>query len=62
MKHNKKLFILFLIFTCMINNAQKVFIQGGGTLEDWAHLSKFEEKNKELKNAYKFVPSFVNDK
>ena len=49
MKHNKKLFILFLIFTCMINNAQKVFIQGGGTLEDWAHLSKFEEKNKELK-------------
>jgi lysophospholipase L1-like esterase len=33
----------------MINNAQEVFIQGGGTIMDWAHLKKFEEENKKLK-------------
>ena len=44
MKYNKTIFTFLLIFTIMINNAQEVFIQGGGTLEDWAHLTKFEKQ------------------
>ena len=49
MKYNKTIFTFLLIFTIMINNAQEVFIQGGGTLEDWAHLTKFETDNEKLK-------------
>ena len=49
MKYNKTLFTFLLVFTIMINNAQEVFIQGGGTIMDWAHLKKFDEENKKLK-------------
>ena len=34
----------------MNNTAQDVYIQGGGTLMDWAHLKKYEQSNSELKN------------
>ena len=34
----------------MSNNAQDIYIQGGGTLTDWAHLKKYEQNNSELKN------------
>jgi lysophospholipase L1-like esterase len=33
----------------MSNTAQDVYIQGGGTLMDWAHLKKYEQSNSELK-------------
>ena len=49
MKYNKTIFTFLLVFTIMINNAQEVFIQGGGTIMDWAHLKKFDEENKKLK-------------
>ena len=49
MKYNKKLLILFLFSIAMSNNAQDIYIQGGGTLTDWAHLKKYEQSNSELK-------------
>ena len=49
MKYNKTIFTFLLLFTIMINNAQEVFIQGGGTTMDWAHLKNFEEKNEKIK-------------
>ena len=49
MKYNKIIFTFLLVFTIMINNAQEVFIQGGGTIMDWAHLKKFDQENKKLK-------------
>ena len=30
-------------------NAQVTYIQGGGTLDDWAHLKKYEKDNMEIK-------------
>jgi len=33
----------------MSNSAQDIYIQGGGTLTDWAHLKKFEKENEQLK-------------
>ena len=33
----------------MNNTAQDIYIQGGGTLMDWAHLKKYEQNNSELK-------------
>ena len=33
----------------MNNTAQDIYIQGGGTLMDWAHLKKYEQSNSELK-------------
>ena len=49
MKHNKLTIIIFLFSIIMSNNAQDVYIQGGGTLMDWAHLKKFEKDNERLK-------------
>lgn len=49
MRHNKILLLIFL-FSIMNNTAQDVYIQGGGTLMDWAHLKKYEQSNSELKN------------
>jgi lysophospholipase L1-like esterase len=49
MKYNKILLILFLFSIIMSNNAQDIYIQGGGTLTDWAHLKKYEQNNSELK-------------
>jgi lysophospholipase L1-like esterase len=49
MKYNKILLILFLFSIAMSNNAQDIYIQGGGTLMDWAHLKKYEQNNSELK-------------
>ena len=49
MKYNKILVILFLFSIAMSNNAQDIYIQGGGTLTDWAHLKKYEQSNSELK-------------
>ena len=49
MKYNKLTIIIFLLSIIMSNNAQEIYIQGGGTLMDWAHLKKFEKDNKRLK-------------
>lgn len=49
MKYDKTLLILFLFLIIMSNNAQDIYIQGGGTLTDWAHLKKYEQNNSELK-------------
>jgi lysophospholipase L1-like esterase len=49
MKYNKILLILFLFSIIMSNNAQDIYVQGGGTLTDWAHLKKYEQNNSELK-------------
>lgn len=49
MKYNKILLILFLFSIAMSNNAQDIYIQGGGTLTDWAHLKKYEQSNSKLK-------------
>ena len=48
MRHNKILLLIFL-FSIMNNTAQDVYIQGGGTLMDWAHLKKYKQSNSELK-------------
>ena len=48
MKYHKILLLIFL-FSIMNNTAQDVYIQGGGTLMDWAHLKKYEQSNSELK-------------
>ena len=56
---NKKQMNKFLIVSLMIlslsscNNekgSNSIFIQGGGTLDDWANLSKYDESNKKLMN------------
>ena len=49
MKHNKTTLIIFLFSIVMSNSAQDIYIQGGGTLTDWAHLKKFEKENEQLK-------------
>ena len=49
MKHNKLTIIIFLFSIIMSNNAQDFYIQGGGTLKDWAHLKKYEKENEQLK-------------
>jgi lysophospholipase L1-like esterase len=49
MKYNKITIIIFLLLIIMSNNAQDIYIQGGGTLMDWAHLKKFEKDNERLK-------------
>jgi len=49
MKYNKILLILILFSIAISNNAQDIYIQGGGTLTDWAHLKKYEQSNSELK-------------
>ena len=36
----------------MSNNAQDIYIQGGGTLTDWAHLKKYEQNNSSI---YKWI-------
>ena len=45
---NKLLNFYFLIAMVSIN-AQVTYIQGGGTLDDWAHLKKYEKDNMEIK-------------
>ena len=56
---NKKQMNKFLILSLMIlslsscNNekgSNSIFIQGGGRLDDWANLSKYDESNKKLMN------------
>ena len=49
MKYNKLTIIIILLSIIMSNNAQEIYIQGGGTLMDWAHLKKFEKDNERLK-------------
>ena len=49
MKHNKTTLIIFLFSIVISNSAQDIYIQGGGTLTDWAHLKKFEKENEQLK-------------
>ena len=49
MKYNITTLIFFLFSSIMSNNAQDIYIQGGGTLADWAHLKKFEKQNEKLK-------------
>ena len=49
MKYKKLTIIIFLLSIIMSNNAQDIYIQGGGTLMDWAHLKKFEKDNERLK-------------
>ena len=48
MRQNKILLLIFL-FSILKNTAQDIYIQGGGTLMDWAHLKKYEQNNSELK-------------
>ena len=56
---NKKQMNKYLILSIMIlslssckndNGSNSIFIQGGGTLDDWANLSKYDESNKKLIN------------
>ena len=49
MKYNITTLIFFLFSSIMSNNAQDIYIQGGGNLADWAHLKKFEKQNEKLK-------------
>ena len=49
MKHSKTTLIIFLFSIVISNSAQDIYIQGGGTLTDWAHLKKFEKENEQLK-------------
>tara|TARA_B100000989_G_scaffold274597_1_gene233535 strand:+ start:1618 stop:2316 length:699 start_codon:yes stop_codon:yes gene_type:complete len=50
--------ISLIIFLQLLNlNSQEVYIQGGGTLDDWANLKKYKNENEELikKNQRDFV-------
>ncbi len=51
---NKYLILLIMILSISSCNNEKgsnsIFIQGGGTLDDWANLSKYDESNKKLMN------------
>mgnify|MGYP001462127249 FL=1 len=56
---NKKQMNKYLILSIMIlslssckndHGSNSIFIQGGGTLDDWANLSKYDESNKKLMN------------
>ena len=51
---NKYLILSIMILSLSSCNSEKVsnsiFIQGGGTLDDWANLSKYDESNKKLMN------------
>lgn len=49
MKYKITTLIFFLFSSIMSNNAQDIYIQGGGNLADWAHLKKFEKQNEKLK-------------
>jgi len=49
MKKNNILTFFFLISIIISLNAQEIYIQGGGTLMDWAHLKKYELENIEIK-------------
>lgn len=41
--------ISLIIFLQLLNlNSQEVYIQGGGTLDDWANLKKYKNENEEL--------------
>lgn len=42
-------FISMTFFFMNYNLSQEVYIQGGGNLNDWAHLKKFEKENQNLK-------------
>jgi uncharacterized secreted protein with C-terminal beta-propeller domain len=44
-----KLLNLYLLIAVVSINAQVTYIQGGGTLDDWAHLKKYEKDNMEIK-------------
>ena len=49
---NKFLLLSIIFFSLSCNNEKmnsEVFIQGGGTLNDWANLSRYAESNSELK-------------
>ena len=49
---NKFLLLSIIFFSLSCNNEKmnsEVFVQGGGTLNDWANLSKYSESNSELK-------------
>ena len=49
---NKFLLLSIVFFSLSCNNKKmnsEIFVQGGGTLNDWANLSKFAESNSELK-------------
>lgn len=46
-----KLFIISSMFILIFTQAgfsQDVFIQGGGTLNDWANISKYKNANREV--------------
>ena len=51
---NKYLILSIMILSLSSCNNDKgsnsIFIQGGGTLNDWANLSKYDESNKKLMN------------
>ena len=49
MKYKITTLIFFLFSSIISNNAQDIYIQGGGNLADWAHLKKFEKQNEKLK-------------
>ena len=52
-KMNKYILLTILIFTlisCNSNTTNPIFIQGGGSLDDWANLAKYEKSNSELIN------------
>ena len=50
---NKFLLLSIIFFSFLSCNNEKmnndIYIQGGGTLDDWANLSKYAESNNELK-------------
>ena len=43
-----KLISLIIFLQLLILNSQEVYIQGGGTLNDWANLKKYKNENEEL--------------
>ena len=55
--------ISLIIFLQLLNlNSQEVYVQGGGTLDDWANLKKYKNENEELiKNNRRDVVVFMGN-
>ena len=49
MKFNKTTLVSLIILITSVINAQDISVAGGGTLQDWANLKRFQESNEALK-------------
>lgn len=49
MNFNKTTLVFLFILITSVINAQEISVAGGGTMQDWANLKRFQESNEALK-------------